>query len=75
MTALRDEAIALYNQAIALENSDSTSDVTAQVIYLLDLAANTCPHELTQNRRVDLDVADIEVYECPDCHNLNYIEV
>ncbi len=74
MTELRDEAIALYNQAIALENSDSTGDVSAQVVELLTLAQNTCPHELSQTRRTDLDVDGIQVYECPDCHNLNYIQ-
>jgi hypothetical protein len=74
MAKSKEEAIALYNQAKALENSDSTSDVSAEVIELLEASANICPHE-SEVRAAEYDVEGIEAYECGDCHYLNYVEV
>ena len=79
----RTEAIALYNEARALEQLDSTALLsytpeervllTQQIIDLFTLAANTCPHE-NEERRAELDVDGVETYECMDCHNLSYIQ-
>jgi hypothetical protein len=43
-----------------------------EVCDLLTLACNLCPHDMAFHRP-DLDTDTIEVWECPDCSNHNYV--
>jgi len=65
---------------MALEETDTSAytpeekaALSQQIIDLMTLAQNTCPHE-TEIRRADLDAGGVEVYECQDCFNHNYIQ-
>jgi hypothetical protein len=77
----KETAISLYAEARDLEKRHSSTftpvekeKVQKQVIDLLTLAQNTCPHE-TEIRQKEFEVDGIEAYECQDCFNVNFIQI
>jgi len=77
----KEEALALREEILQLENADRSKytpeekkEVSKQILNLLTLSQNVCPHE-TIIRRKDLDAPGVETWECQDCFNLNYISI